>query len=338
MNVSPYIRLPQDQYAHPGAPAEWWWHIGSLNCGSRQFGFEISAAGFLQSAETPSFLMANIMLTDVAAVTHYQQITAFPSTPDWAQADPEQPWSVNVGASGIPGAIAMHADPANPLMMNVQGSFVDAVTGVGITLNLNFEQGRGPLLVWATGRSPEPVDPSGKTPLERYNYYYSLTDLNVTGTVTIGSELFEVTGLTWMDHEYGAWPQSTKWALQDCQLNNGIRLSNFTEPNIKLVENVPVPSHVTVLWPDGMSTFESSTATPLAPSWTSPSGTVYFPKMLVEIPALNASFTVTSLIPGQEFWNPQIARSQVYEGVALAEGVFDGEPVSGQAWNEQHLA
>jgi predicted secreted hydrolase len=282
--------------------------------------------------------MANIMVTDVAAAAHYQQITGFPYAQGWAQADPQQPWFVNVGPSVTPGAIAMSAELANPMTMNLQASFKDAVTDVVVAFNLQVKQGRGPLLVWGTGRSPQPVDPNGTTPLQRYNFYYSLTDLNVTGDVSIGRESFEVTGgLAWMDHEYGAWPQSIKWALQDCQLNNGIRLSNFTESITTLVENMPVPSHVTVLWPDGVSTFESSTATPLAPAWISPSGITYFPTMLVEIPSLKATLTVKSLIPSQEFWNPEIPLSQVYEGAAWAEGTFEGRSVSGPAWNEQNL-
>jgi hypothetical protein len=335
MDLSSYIRLPRDQYAHTDAQAEWWWHIGTLHCGARQFGFEVSAAGFAGSDSTPAFLMSSIMVTDVQAEAHYQQITPFPHTPAWAESDPGQPWSVSVGAGGAPGAVLMSATAADPFRMHVQAGFVDAATGVGIGFDLTFAQDRPPLLVWGTGRSPEPVD-AGKTP-DNYNYSYSLTDLRATGTVTIGGEAFPVEGVTWMDHQYGGWVQSTRWTLQDCQLDNGVRLSNFTKPNTVPVENVPAASNVTVLWPDGMCTFESSTTTPLAPSWTAPDGTVYFPTMLVEIPALRASLTVTSLLPGQLFQNPDIPGAQVYEGVARAEGVFEGEPVAGTAWNEQQL-
>jgi hypothetical protein len=271
------------------------------------------------------------------AEAHYQRLTPFPAASDWAESNPDLPWSVLVGASGEPGAIAMSAPVTDPLRMHVQAGFEDVATGVAIGLDLTFEQDRPPLLVWGTGRSPEPIDPAGKTP-DNYNYYYSLTDLAATGTVTIGDERFEVEGITWMDHQYGGWVQSTKWTLQDCQLDNGIRLSNFTKPNTEPVENVPAQSNVTVLWPDGMCSFESSITTPLAPSWTAPDGSVYFPKMLVEIPALRASLTVTSLIPGQQLQNPDIPGAQVYEGVARAEGVFDGVPVSGTAWNEQQLS
>jgi len=36
------------------------------------------------------------------------------------------------------------------------------------------------------------------------SHYYSLTSLATTGTITIGDETFDVTGTTWMDHEFGS--------------------------------------------------------------------------------------------------------------------------------------
>jgi predicted secreted hydrolase len=338
MAISPYIELPKDQYAHAGAAAEWWWHIGTLKSGNRVFGFEVNAAGFQNAAG--KYLLSFIMITDVAAGTHYQQITLFDGASDWAETDSEKPWKVRLGEAGAAGAIAMDASPANPLHMRIQASFCDAgtKTGIGIKLDLKQAHSRPPLLVWGDGRSPQPVNPHGHDPLQNYNYYYSLTDLAATGTVQIGGESFAVTGLTWMDHEYGAWPQSVMWALQDVQLDNGIRLSNFTKPNTPLKGGVSVESNVTVLWPDGSCTFENSVTTPHGPGWKGPSGTLYYSKIDVDIPALNAHFTVTSLLPGQEFWNPQLPHTQVYEGVAVAQGIFEGRAFSGTAWNEQHLA
>ena len=36
------------------------------------------------------------------------------------------------------------------------------------------------------------------------SHYYSFTRLATTGTVTIGNEPFDVTGTSWMDHEFGS--------------------------------------------------------------------------------------------------------------------------------------
>lgn len=337
MNLLPYIRLPQDQYAHVGASAEWWWLVGTLTCGERQFGFEVDATGFMQNETQLGSLVSFLMVTDVLAARHYQQLTPFQMGQDWAQTDPAKPWYVQIGASGSPGSIAMNAVHGNPLNMRVDAVFTDAVADVKISISLQIEQSREPLLVWGDGRSPKPIDRSGRSAIEQYVYYYSLTDLTSVGTLRIGDNIYEVSGVTWMHHQYGAWPQSYTWALQDIQLDNGIRLSNITDPNVKLYENVKAPSHVTILWQDGRSTFYPSTVTPKSPSWTSPSGTIYFPNILVDVPELNASFTVMCLVTNQEIWNKELRDSQIYEGVAVAKGIFEGQKTSGPAWNEQHF-
>lgn len=117
MPVSPYITLPLDQYPHPGAPAEWWWHVGTLSAGSRTFGFEISAGGFLTSATVPAFLMANIMLTDVETGTHFQQLSAYPWDATWAEGCPGQQLSVNVGQLDAPGSIAFAGEPTPTFLL-----------------------------------------------------------------------------------------------------------------------------------------------------------------------------------------------------------------------------
>lgn len=334
MDVKPYISLPQDQYPHPGAPAEWWWHVGTLYAGERKFGFEISVGG-LSNSKT---LMASIMVTDVETGIHYQRQSFFPWRDTWAQGVPGQPLNVQVGDSSNNSLITMTATAQDPLTMHVQAKCTDFESDIPIELALTLMQKREPLLVWGTGRSPEPVDPSGDGPLQRYNYYYSLTDLNATGIIVINGRRFDITGLTWMDHEFGAWKNSTKWTLQDCQFDNGIRLSNFTKPDSHLIVDTPSPSTVTVLWSDGKSTSEESSVTPLAPSFAGENNTIYFLRMRVDIPKLDASFTVTSLIANQEFYNPITAVGAVYEGVASAEGYFAGVQVKGTAWSEQQIA
>jgi hypothetical protein len=105
------------------------------------------------------------------------------------------------------------------------------------------------------------------------------------------------------------------------------------------VHNVePRASHATILWPDGHSSFVHTTWTPGPKTFTGASGIVYFLEVTVEIPALNAVLTVESLVSNQEFSNPQLPYTEVYEGIARVTGSFDGKPVQGTAWNEQRVA
>lgn len=131
------LSLPKDMYAHPGAPTEWWWHIGTLRAGERVFGFEINAASFAGQG----FAFTQVMLSDVARDTHYQRTTPFvPLTFDptrWAASDPSQDWYARLGsADGKLNAFAVvepgsgYASPPQVEIVGGGGSGAAAVAAV----------------------------------------------------------------------------------------------------------------------------------------------------------------------------------------------------------------
>ncbi|HEX4302433.1 MAG TPA: lipocalin-like domain-containing protein [Rhizomicrobium sp.] len=321
------IQLPQDQYAHIGAPTEWWWHTGTLNAADgRVFGFEINAASFTEILTQ----FTEMMVTDVSAQLHYQKTTIVPFKLDWAQAFPEFPWFVRLGGGiGANGAVQMQAPTGNIFPMSVVASFQDDLTSTPCAFNLLMTQSEAPLLVWGTG--VHTVYPDKKLPIEKNNYYYSFTKLQAVGTLQIGSEIIPVSGLTWMDHEYGAFSPSQKWILQDMQLDNGVHISNFSVG--VPVKDQQMDANATILWPDGNSTFVATKLTPQDPTTTSENGTTFCLTMLVEIAELDAVLTVTTPVADQTF-----SPGSLYEGVARVSGKFGGLPVGGTAWNEQSLS
>lgn len=317
------IRFPTDHYLHIGAPTEWWWHIGTLKAGDRTFGFEINAASF------QAYGFTQVMLTDVKGKRHFQQTAGFaPPTFDanrWAEHDPSKPWFVKLGG------VSMTSEQNDPSKdMEVTAVLVDEATKTEVSFDLNFSQEGPPFIVWGTGVTSQPVEPT----LQTNNFYYSLTRLMASGSITIEGERFEVTGVTWMDHEYGLFgteENRPKWILQDMQLTNGVCLSNFSVDEPALDKKVA--SMATVQRKDGTTYFVESFVKPIGSTWTSPeSGQTYFMEIEVEIPAFEAMLTVKSLLDPQEFPLPLGA---VYEGVASAWGTFEGVGVSGTAWSEQ---
>lgn len=324
------IQLPRDQYAHALAANEWWWHIGTLSAAGRLFGFEINAA--MRTIDSMNVLFSELMVTDVAGQVHYQASTLFPFDRQWAEADVSRPWRVALGAPGGNGAVSMTAAASDVEKMQIDASFVDAATGKSVVLNLRMQQKGAPLLVWGTGVSAE-IGAAGANPFNNHNYYYSFTRLQTSGGLRIGTESFDVSGQTWMDHEYGAFPQSTTWILQDAQLDNGLHLSCFATKGMP-VPDVAMPSQVTMLSAAGQSTFHDSVTTPRGPVWISPEGISYCTVFDVEIPDFAAQLRFKSLMPDQEF-RSEIA--PVYEGVAEVAGTVANRPVSGTAWIEQAL-
>jgi predicted secreted hydrolase len=216
--------------------------------------------------------------------------------------------------------------------MNVTADLVDEATNTEVNFDLRFSHEGPPFCVWGTGVTSPPEEHT----LQTNNYYYSLPRLNASGSITIEGERFEVTGVTWMDHEYGLFgteENRPKWILQTMQLTNGVIVHNYSleEP----VLNEKIASLATVQREDGTTYFVESSLTPTGATWTSPeTGVTYFMEIEVEIPAFDATFTVKSLFEAQEF---PVLGGAAYEGVATVEGTFEGEEVSATAWSEQTL-
>ncbi|MEJ0075443.1 MAG: lipocalin-like domain-containing protein [Alphaproteobacteria bacterium] len=345
------IHLPQDQYRHVEAPTEWWWHIGTLKAGDRIFGFEINAAGYPGYGKE-KFAFTQVMLSDVANAKHYQKTTLYlppPGPPPnvdfdtWAETDPTKAWKVGLGDSTQPSYVSMNAPQADPTRnMRVAAHIFDQGTDIDFQLNLS-QQGK-PFMVFGTGLRVDPKDPQHK------NYYYSLTRLEVSGAIRFNNApSIDVTGTTWMDHEYGYFGtpgDPVKWILQNAQLDNGWHLMNF----VSLGGDSPRPTVGTKMWsnmtlqdPQGNMYYldadqQQASMTPTGRTWKSPTGNTYFLEYLVEIldPACQATLTVVTLMDDQEFPNLS-GPGGIYEGVAVASGTFLGQQVSGTAWNEQLL-
>jgi predicted secreted hydrolase len=229
---------------------------------------------------------------------------------------------------------APQADPSKDI--RVQAVLVDDDTLEEVEFDLTFSQQGRPFWVWGTGIVPTATEQS----LAKDNYYFSYTNLEASGTITIGGTEYPVTGTTWMDHEYGNFGDGTsdgrvRWLLQDMQLDNGYTISNagIIGPGFKPEIGVPVDAYATLQDPDGQLYYVQTTITPVGELWTSPrSGTAYAQQFRVEIPSFDADLTVTTRLQDQEF---VVAGSPIYEGTAEPSGEFLGEQVSGDAWIEQ---
>ncbi|SHJ61134.1 Predicted secreted hydrolase [Reichenbachiella agariperforans] len=326
----PAIQLPKDQYAHVEASTEWWWHIGTLQdkFGKRKFGFEVNAT------RMETYGLIQISVADINAKKHYECYEFNASCPtDWAESDLSKPWSVNLAIDEA--TISMNAPQNDPTNMNVRATF-QTKDGTACTIDIQVNQVGPPLLVWGTGIK-EVYKNEKLPPLKKNNYYYSLTNLVASGTIIIGDEIVEVEGTTWMDHEYGAFPASTKWILQDVQLENGIQLSNYALVEGPLIAGQAIDSHATVLLEDGTSVYVPTKVTPLHSK--SLDGFDYFMEFSLAIENkefdIHTTLNIVTLMDDQVFTNALSA--PIYEGVASCSGTYNGTAVQGAAWIEQNI-
>lgn len=231
--------------------------------------------------------------------------------------------------------VSMSAPGSDPTQgLRIKALTADEATLTPVEFDLTESQHGNSFPVWGTGvnSTDHALD------LQHKNYYFSLTHLQTTGTITLDGQKIPVTGETWMDHEYGAFGDAAnpvKWNLTDQQLDNGWTLQNYflSKAGEDPPTGVAVPSYSTLQSPDGTMYYVASTMTPLEPTWKSSiTGATYYTSVRLEIPLFDADLTVTAPVADQEFPTPG---APVYEGIGSVHGTFKGKSVGGDGWLEQ---
>lgn len=308
---------------HPEYQTEWWYYTGNLQTAEgRPFGFQFT---IFRRALTPNppdrtaefatndVYMAHFTVTDGQAGQFY---------------DNER---FQRGAAGTAGATAepyrVWLDDWEVMETGAESYFLKA-SAEEVAIHLALTALKPPARNGNNGLSQK-ADAVGNA-----SYYYSQTRLETAGTVTIQGQSYQVTGLSWKDHEYGTSSLAANavgWDWFSLQLSDNTEVMYYQirtddgslEPN-SLGSFIQEDGSVTVLELDD---FE---AEPLE-TWTSPTtGSVYPVKWQLRLPEQGLDLTITPLIPNQE-----LNVSVVYwEGAVLVEGTRNGQPISGRGYVE----
>lgn len=187
-------QFPQDYGAHPGFQTEWWYYTGNLSTDAgRRFGYQftifrraISPVDYATESEwrVKQIYMAHFTVSDIQAneFHHAQRYSR--------------------GGAGLAGAVT---DPLYRVWLedwqvvarDTQAQQTTITAGMAdVSIDLNLEQIKPPALQGENGLSAKGEEPGNAS------YYYSLSRLLTAGTLTIDGERFEVSGTTWMDHEF----------------------------------------------------------------------------------------------------------------------------------------
>ena len=325
--------FPQDHGPHPAYRTEWWYYTGNLtDKASNSYGYQLT---FFRSALTPDLperasdlatnqiYMAHFAVTDGAANRH-QSVERFsrgagglagatgePSYAVWLE-----DWSVEQSA---PGVSQLHA--------SIEGQDEEGQDGV-MALDLTLRESRPPVLHGDRGLSQKGPEAGNAS------YYYSLVQIETTGNVIIQGKTTEVSGLSWMDHEFGTSALSanaTGWDWFSIQLESGAVLM-FAQ--VRTNDGGVIPEFTgTYVAADGAQqriTAGDLTLTPLD-QWTSPRTEINYPSgWRIDLPSLGVKLTVEPLIEDQE-----MDVSFVYwEGAATIAGTIEGETVQGVGYVE----
>ena len=318
--------FPADFGPHPDFQTEWWYYTGNLDTRVGQhFGYQLT---FFRRAILPpserqarssawaveQVYLAHFALTDVSG-GHFHAFER-----------------MERGSAGLAGA---EVDPTYHVWLdNWQvkgagpGTYLLQASIQGVSLSLNLNDQKGPVLQGDQGYSQKGQNPGNAS------YYYSQTRLTSTGSVVLDGKPYQVSGLSWMDHEFstsGLAPQQVGWDWFSIQLNNGYEIMVYTLRNQD--GSIDRFSNGTLIAPDGATRRLDSSDFNIkkTASWQSPhTGAVYPAGWSITIPTEGIMLDLQPYLADQEL----SVSFKYWEGAVKVKGSVNGKGLAGNGYVE----
>lgn len=193
--IDPYDwQFPRDHGPHPDFQTEWWYYTGNLAADDgRRFGYQFTIfrraltpedATSASEWRTNQVYLAHFTVTDVEGAQFYHDERYGRGSADIAGATVDPAYRVWVEDWQV----AAQNDDATALTIQADSG--------AVAVDFRLDQAKPPALQGDNGLSPKSEEPGNAS------YYYSLPLLETTGTLTVGDQSFDVSGTTWMDHEF----------------------------------------------------------------------------------------------------------------------------------------
>ena len=319
------LSFPADHGPHPDYQTEWWYYTGNLETeGGRHFGYQLT---FFRRALVPAgkrparasawaadqVYMAHLALTDVDGRDHRARERFARGAAELA------------GARGEPFAVWLENWRVEAIAPD---SYHLEAAGDGLSLDLRLTDLKGPALQGDGGYSQKGPE-SGNA-----SFYYSLTRLETAGTVMVDGDSFQVSGLSWMDHEYSTNALSADqigWDWFSLQLDDGSELMVF---QIRRQDGSADPySSGTVVTPAGerLSLDRDDFEIQVLDRWKSSRTSADYPsRWQIVVPAADLTLSLEPYLADQE-----LDVSYAYwEGAVRVEGERAGRAVRGDGYVE----
>ena len=187
-------QFPRDHGAHPAFQTEWWYYTGNLATDvGRRFGFQFTifrraltptAPGTASEFRAKDIYMAHFTLSDIADGDFHHDVRYARGGADLAGATTDPHYRVWLEDWQV------QADDSAATQTRITAASAD------FAIDLQLRQVKPPALQGDRGLSPKSAE------IGNASYYYSLSRLLTSGSISIGAEVFTVAGATWMDHEF----------------------------------------------------------------------------------------------------------------------------------------
>ena len=322
--------FPRDHGAHEEFRTEWWYYTGQVTTkDGRPFGYELTffrrGMPREQTKTLPSkwavshLYLAHFAISDLSKGRfHYTDRMSRAGLGKAGAASDRlhvwiDQWSVEspLAAPGTQTLKAANGDLA--LQLTVSSEKPPVVHGI------NGISRKGPV----TGQA---------------SHYYSFTRLTTTGTLTVGNESFEVSGTSWMDHEFGSADLDKDlvgWDWFCLQLDDQRELMLY---RLRKTDGSADPaSSGTLIDRDGKGHHLLLGDFTLEPTsyWTSPTSKARYPqRWRLTIPSQQLSLEIVPRMAEQELSPKRSTQITYWEGAIETSGTVQGKPIRGQGYME----
>jgi len=317
--------FPTDHYSHPDFKTEWWYYTGHLTSASgKPYGYQVTFFRFglrdKQDVKSqPLFTdlyMAHFALSDIAAkkFTFRERIQRGIGDKAGAATDRYLVWNENWRVSG--------AGNDHRIVVSDRGTALD----------LNLKSRKAPALHGDNGHSQKGEGEG------RASYYYSLTRLQTDGELTVAGKTEKVSGLSWMDHEFGS------NQLRDDQVGwdwFSLQLDNNSEVMLYMMRrkdgSIDLHSSGTLIDKNGATKHltKQDYRIEVRERWKSPKSGAHYPiKWRVAIPSESVELEITPAFAEQELITNRSTRVTYWEGAVQVAGTARGAPIKGKGYVE----
>jgi predicted secreted hydrolase len=317
--------FPRDHASHPDYRIEWWYYTGNVATASgRRFGYQITffRVGVDPAPANPSrwavrdVFMAHLAVSDPGGRRYRfdERLSRAGPGLSGAATDRYRVWNDDWTAG-----------------LDDAGRHVLSAASAQASVSLVLDEGKAPAVNGVDGISQKGAQAGNAS------HYYSLTRMPTRGTVTIDGERFEVTGESWMDHEFGTSflePGQQGWDWLSLQLSDGRELMIY---QLRRDDGGRDPrSSGTLVGVDGRTRHLAAgdfTLTPAGRPMAMPSGARYPSGWRVQVPREGLDLTVTTPLADQEL-RTLGAGIAYWEGMVDVGGAARGAAITGRGYLE----
>ena len=321
------LSFPRDHAAHPDHKIEWWYYTGNVTAaGGREFGYQLTffRFGVRFNPLNPSrwavrdLYLAHFAVTDVSRSVHHFDERLNRAGVGWAGASRQE--------------FHVWNDDWRTRMEGTVHHLEAVSSDLEFSIDLRLDGNSEPILHGRDGFSQKGDD------VRNASHYYSLTRLETLGRLTVGGETFDVSGSSWMDHEFGSSflePSQVGWDWFSVQLDDDTELMLYqlrrSDGRLDLHSAGTLVLNDGAVYALGASDYELTAGS----LWTSDSsGAIYPVDWRIRIPSHGMSLSVTAVVDDQELETDRSTGVTYWEGVIEVAGTSDGVPISGKGYLE----